>query len=260
MNQGSGGLTRSGAVTGAGAFVGTEVVLGRDVRIGPGAVILDGSPGDPETAIEDAVIVGANATVIGGVRVGREARIEPGAVVTGDVPARSIVAGNPARIVGYRDAGHGPTMTDGTDPGRPGGTQASGVRGVTVSSMRLVRDLRGDLAVGRFTEDVPFIPARYFLVFNVPSPETRGAHAHRVCEQFLVAARGGVRVAVDDGSAREEIILERPEAGLYLPPMTWAIQYAHTSDAVLLVFASHPYDPADYIRDYSEFLAAVRDR
>ena len=36
--------------------------------------------------------------------------------------------------------------------------------------------------------------------------------------------------------------------------MTWAVQYTYSADALLLVFASDPYDPADYIRDYDEFL------
>jgi hypothetical protein len=42
--------------------------------------------------------------------------------------------------------------------------------------------------------------------------------------------------------------------GVYLPPGVWSVQYKYSSDAILLVFASHFYDPADYIRDYSEFL------
>ena len=36
--------------------------------------------------------------------------------------------------------------------------------------------------------------------------------------------------------------------------MIWTVLYRHTADAVVLTFASHHYDPADYIRDYDEFL------
>jgi len=57
--------------------------------------------------------------------------------------------------------------------------------------------------------------------------------------------------------ASEEVLLDAPDVGLYLPPMVWAIQYKYSSDALLLVFASDPYDPADYIRDYEEFRALV---
>ena len=73
-----------------------------------------------------------------------------------------------------------------------------------------------------------------------------------------MAVKGSVRVVVDDGSQREEFILDRPNLGLHLPPMTWGIQYRYSEDAVLLVLASDPYDPADYIRDYDEFVALVR--
>jgi hypothetical protein len=132
--------------------------------------------------------------------------------------------------------------------------QVSKVRGVTLQKFRLVPDLRGALSVGEFERDIPFIPRRYFLVFDVPTAETRGEHAHRICHQFLLAVRGSVNVVADDGTAREDFVLNRPDIGLHLPPMTWGIQYNYSHDAMLLVFASHYYDAGDYIRDYAEFL------
>jgi dTDP-4-dehydrorhamnose 3,5-epimerase-like enzyme len=91
----------------------------------------------------------------------------------------------------------------------------------------------------------------------VPGREVRGAHAHRECEQFLICVHGSVRVAVDDGENRAEVTLSDPTEGIYVPPLVWASQFRYSPDAVLLVLASHPYDAADYIRDYGEFLAAV---
>jgi hypothetical protein len=70
---------------------------------------------------------------------------------------------------------------------------------------------------------------------------------------------GSVSVVADDGEHREEFLLDRPDLGLHLPAMTWATQYRYSRDAVLLVFASHAYDPADYIRDYGSFLSRMRD-
>jgi hypothetical protein len=107
---------------------------------------------------------------------------------------------------------------------------------------------------------LPFAPQRLFTVFDVPSESVRGAHAHRVCSQFLVAMAGKVSCLVDDGSEREEIRLTNSRLGLHIPPMIWGTQWRYTRDAVLLVLASHPYDPADYIRDYEEFLAALDAR
>jgi hypothetical protein len=67
-----------------------------------------------------------------------------------------------------------------------------------------------------------------------------------------------VSVVVDDGENTEEVRLDRPDLGLYLPPLIWAIQYKYSSDALLLVLASDAYDPDDYIRDYDEFLSTIR--
>lgn len=250
---------RREARTGPGAVVEHGVIVGSDVVVGPNAVVLAAEAGSPSpTRLGDGVAIGANATILGGVDVGIGARIGPGSVVARSVPAGAIVEGNPARIVGFRDAGParsgtGGPMTAAPDPG----VRTSRVAGVTLHTLRLVEDLRGNLTAGAFGSDVPFVPQRWFLVFDVPGAEARGAHAHLACHQFLVAVRGSIGVAVDDGSAREEYLLDRPNAGLYLPPMTWATQYGHSTDAVLLVFASHPYDPDDYIRDYARFIALV---
>jgi UDP-2-acetamido-3-amino-2,3-dideoxy-glucuronate N-acetyltransferase len=128
------------------------------------------------------------------------------------------------------------------------------VPGVTLHRLTSARDLRGSLSAVEFPE-LPFEPRRLFTVFDVPSESVRGAHAHRVCSQLLVCVAGTVRCLVDDGSARDEVSLERPDLGLHVPPMIWAAQWRYTRDAVLLVLASHPYDAADYIRDYDEFRA-----
>ena len=92
----------------------------------------------------------------------------------------------------------------------------------------------------------------------MPSKEVRGEHAHRRLHQFLVCVKGSCSVVVDDGKAREELFLDRADVGLYVPPMIWTTQYKYSQDAVLLVLASAAYDPDDYIRDYDEFLQAVK--
>lgn len=131
----------------------------------------------------------------------------------------------------------------------------SKVRGVRLHAMTLIEDHdRGNLTVGEFVRDLPFVPLRYFMTFNVPSGEIRGSHAHHVCEQFIICVRGRCAVTVDDGNTSEEVTLDHPAKGLYIPPMVWASERNLTADSTLLVFASHKYDAGDYIRDYSEFL------
>jgi hypothetical protein len=126
--------------------------------------------------------------------------------------------------------------------------------------MTRVSDIRGSLTVGEFLRDIPFVANRYFMVFGVPSIETRGEHAHRECQQFLICARGSCSVVADDGTNREEFLLDSPDVGVYLPPLVWGIQYKYSPDAVLLVFASHNYDAADYIRDYDEFRKIIMEK
>lgn len=117
--------------------------------------------------------------------------------------------------------------------------------------------MRGNLSVGEFPKEIPFTPRRYFLVFDVPSTDVRGEHAHRKCHQFLICVKGSCSIVIDDGKSRGEIMLTNPYTGLYLSPMVWSIQYKYSADAVLLVFASDYYDSTDYIRDYDQFLAEL---
>ena len=114
--------------------------------------------------------------------------------------------------------------------------------------------MRGALSVGEVGSHLPFVPQRYFVVFDVPSREVRGEHAHRKLEQFLVCVKGECWLAVDDGRHREEIHLTSPGVGVHVGPMVWASQFKFSRDAVLLVLASDKYDADDYIREYDEFL------
>ncbi len=212
-----------------------------------------------ETNIQNGASIGAGAVILPGITIGSRAMVAAGAVVTRSVPANAIVVGNPARITGYVDAGLNESATTSTGQLEVGVTE-SNVRGVTLHRFPRIADIRGSLTVGEFERTVPFAVKRYFMVFDVPSIETRGEHAHRECHQFLVCVRGSCAVVADDGVNRQEFLLDRPELGIYLPPMIWGIQYKYSSDAVLMVFASHYYDSADYIRDYSEFLTVVGDK
>lgn len=143
----------------------------------------------------------------------------------------------------------------------PMSARDSVVRGVKVVQLRHVRDaVRGDLAVIEFAEALPFKPQRCFWTYAIPGRQVRGEHAHRECSQFLVSAHGTCRLRIDDGTSQEEITLDRPEIGVLVPPLVWAEASGHSADSVLLVLASHVYDPADYIRDYHEFLRIMRGK
>jgi UDP-2-acetamido-3-amino-2,3-dideoxy-glucuronate N-acetyltransferase len=128
-----------------------------------------------------------------------------------------------------------------------------GVGATRVVSLREIVADNGNLLVGEVPGTLPFVVRRFFALYAIPAGEARGTHAHRECEQFLVCLRGSVTALVDDGRASREVRLDRPDLGLYMPRLTWGTQSDYSSDALLLVFASHPYDADDYIHDYDEF-------
>jgi acetyltransferase-like isoleucine patch superfamily enzyme len=241
------------------------VVLEDDVFVGPNATFTnDRFPRSrrpvehPRTVVAASASIGANATILPGVEIGRGAMVGAGAVVTRPVPPYAIVTGNPARIHGYVETETAPASADvASSTGTPGRTDLP-VRDTHVQRFPEASDLRGRLTAGEMpSKDVPFVPQRWFLVYDVPSREVRGEHAHRVCHQFLVCVSGCVNVAVDDGANRAEVVLDSPSLGIYIPPLVWASQYRYDAHAVLLVLASHPYDADDYIREYDSFLAEV---
>lgn len=244
------------------------VRLEDDVFVGPNATFTnDRFPRSrqhlaayPRTLVRQGASIGANATILPGLTIGAGAMVGAGAVVTRSVPAHAVVVGNPARIVRYTTSSAGPERPEEWAQGgeRPaaGGLEVAGVR---LLRAPLVKDLRGNLAAREVADgSLPFVPQRCFMIFGVPTREVRGEHAHKKLEQLLICLVGTVKCVVDDGRRRQEILLDSPELALYLPPMVWGIQHNYSADARLLVLASHAYDPADYLRDYDEFLAERR--
>ncbi|WP_308640244.1 WxcM-like domain-containing protein [Massilia polaris] len=237
------------------------VRLERGVHLGPGVALEQPVDDAGAIVLGAGCRVGANATIRRGVHVGAGAVVEPGSVVAQSVPPFAIVSGAPARVTGYveqlsPEAG-GKWHNIASFPATPAVVRL-GVGDVTLHRHKMVGDPRGDLVYGEFPTDVPFEVRRYFLVFNVPSEKTRGEHAHRRCKQYLICVKGSCALVVDDGNARCEVVLDSPDQGVYLPPMTWGIQYKYSPDAVLLVLTSEYYEAADYIRNYGEFLDEVR--
>lgn len=241
------------------------VTLEDDVFIGPNATFTnDRFPRSKQypdtfarTVVRKGASIGANATILPGLEIGQGAMVGAGAVVTKSVPPHAIVAGNPARIIGYEHTSRIP----GPQANRADASRKAvdlGVRGARLYELPFVQDLRGNLSFAQVADQLPFTPQRYFLVFEVASKEIRGEHAHRTLQQFLVCVKGSCAVMVDDGKHRAEVALNRPNLGLYLPPMVWGVQYKYTPEAVLMVLASDIYKAEDYIRDYDEFLQLVK--
>jgi hypothetical protein len=129
----------------------------------------------------------------------------------------------------------------------------------TIDDCRIVQLPRVDIPQGSITPvhgsiDIPFEIARVFYLYDVPGGASRGGHAHRRLQQFIVSAMGAFEVIVDDGSKRKVFTLNRAYFGLYIPAMLWAEVVGFSSGGVSLVFASLPYEESDYIRNYGDYV------
>lgn len=118
----------------------------------------------------------------------------------------------------------------------------------------------GNLTWVQGGENVPFDLKRTFYLYDIPGGEARGAHAHKECHQFLIAASGAFEVVLDDGVNKRTVMLNRPFCGLHIPPGIWAAEQGFSSGSVCLVLASETYEESDYIRNYEDFLAYRKNR
>jgi hypothetical protein len=103
-------------------------------------------------------------------------------------------------------------------------------------------------------KDIPFEIKRIFYIYDIPGGEDRGAHAHKKCQQLLIAASGSFDIFMDDGKSKKTIGLNRPYLGVHIPPGIWSREQNFSSGAICLVLTSSLYDADDYIRDYNYFL------
>jgi dTDP-4-dehydrorhamnose 3,5-epimerase-like enzyme len=121
-----------------------------------------------------------------------------------------------------------------------------------------ISDPRGNLTFLENSRHIPFDIKRVFFIYDIPSGQNRGAHAHHKLEQFIICLAGSLDVSLDDGVEHKTVHLNRPWMGLYVPPMVWASEGNFDPGTTYLVLASDFYDESDYFRDYDEFLKAVK--
>lgn len=119
-------------------------------------------------------------------------------------------------------------------------------------------DERGNLSFAQNFTHIPFEIKRTYWIYDVPGGESRGGHAFRETEEFIVALSGSFDVVVDDGKEEKVYSLNRSYYGLYIPKGMWRRLINFSTNSVALEFASTEYDPNDYIRDYEEFLKTVK--
>lgn len=130
----------------------------------------------------------------------------------------------------------------------------------SLCQLNKMHDPEGNLTYIYENVHVPFPINRVFYSYDIPGGEDRGAHAHKECHQFIVAASGAFDVVLDDGINKRAVTLNRPFWGLHVPPGIWASEQGFSSGSICLVLASHGYSEADYIRNYDDFLEYVKTK
>lgn len=114
-------------------------------------------------------------------------------------------------------------------------------------------DERGTLSFLENSPRLPFRIVRTFWIYNVPEGQERGTHAHRTCQEILIPVHGSFRVEISDGSHTADLLMDRPEQGLFVPEMVWCRLHSFTPGAVCLCMASQKYDKRGYINNYDDY-------
>ena len=130
----------------------------------------------------------------------------------------------------------------------------------SLCELNKMHDTEGNLTYMYENVHVPFPINRVFYSYDIPGGEDRGAHAHKKCHQFLIAASGSFEVVLDDGINKRTVLLNRPFWGLHVPPGIWASEQGFSSGSICLVLASEGYDADDYIRDYDDYLKYLEEQ
>lgn len=125
--------------------------------------------------------------------------------------------------------------------------------GCRIIELPKIGDKRGNLSFVEELNHIPFAVRRTYWLYDVPGGESRGGHAYRKNEEFIIALAGSFDVVIDDGCKREVYSLNRSYYGLYVPKGLWREIDNFSTNSLALILASTSYDASDYIRDYEEF-------
>ena len=128
----------------------------------------------------------------------------------------------------------------------------------TIIQLPKFLDQRGNLSFIEENKHIPFKIKRTYWIYDVPGGESRGGHAYKDTEEFIVALSGSFEVVLDDGEKKKSFLLNRSYYGLYVPKGYWREMVNFSTNSVGLILASTLYEPYDYIRDYNEFLKLKR--
>lgn len=130
---------------------------------------------------------------------------------------------------------------------------------INLIEFKTLGDDRGSLISLEQNKNIPFEIKRIYYIFGTKENVSRGFHAHKKLKQLAVCVRGSCRFVMDNGTQKEEIILDSPDKGLVIDTMQWHEMHDFSEDCIIIVLASDFYDESDYIRNYDDFMVANKN-
>ena len=115
-------------------------------------------------------------------------------------------------------------------------------------------DPRGNLSFFQYPNQLPFEIARTYWIYDVPGGETRGSHAFREQQEFIIALSGSFDIILHNGQNEERFSLNRSHYGLFIPKMYWRKLENFSTNSLALIVSDKNYDENDYIRDFDLFI------
>lgn len=132
------------------------------------------------------------------------------------------------------------------------------MKNIRIIELPKIPDYRGNLSFIEENNHIPFKINRVYWIYDVPGGESRGSHAFRVAEEFIVALSGSFDVNLHDGTEEKKFSMNRSYYGLYVPPMTWRKLDNFSTNSLALILNSTPFREEDYIRDFDDFIKSLK--
>lgn len=128
------------------------------------------------------------------------------------------------------------------------------IKDVKIIELPKFTDPRGNLSFVEQLNHIPFEIKRTYWIYDVPGGESRGGHAFRQNQEFIVSLSGAFDVIVDDGNEKKVFNMNRSYYGLYIPAGLWREMTNFSTNSLALEFGSIHYDRYDYVENYDTFL------
>ena len=116
-----------------------------------------------------------------------------------------------------------------------------------------ILDERGNLSFFENSRQIPFEIKRTYWIYDVPGGETRGGHAFKKQQEFIISLSGSFDGVLHNGKEEQRFHLNRSYYGLYVPNMIWRSMENFSTNSLALIVSDCKYDEKDYIRDFESY-------